>query len=99
MDNEALDAPVYIAMSNSSNLCSQPYADGSDQDFTSLPCEAFLQSSRISNGGASNGMDTFSHKNPMYQSAHVQLKSAYNEDEHGTNEKGNQLIPHNLAIN
>lgn len=90
MDNEALDAPVYIAMSNNSNLCSQPYADGSNQDFTSLPCEVFLQASRISNG-ASGEKDTFNHKNPMYQSAHVQLKSTYDDDEHCANEKGNQL--------
>lgn len=90
LDNEALDAPVYIAISNNSNLNNQQYQDGNEQDFTSLPCEAFLTTSRTENG-SNNEKDGFCHKNPMYQSAQVQLKSAYNEEDHGNIEKGNIL--------
>lgn len=74
LDNEALDAPVYNTMCNNPNLSTQPYQDGINNDFTSLPCETFLMSSRV-NSDAANDNGDFSYKNPMYQSAHVQVKS------------------------
>ncbi|XP_031631093.1 putative uncharacterized protein DDB_G0282133 isoform X2 [Contarinia nasturtii] len=83
LDNEALDAPVYNTMCNNPNLNNQPYhQDGINNDFTSLPCETFLMSSRI-NSNPTNDEDEFSYKNPMYQSAHVQVKSKpiINDDE------------------
>lgn len=89
LDNEALDAPVYTAMSSNAN--NEQYPDlESGQDFTSLPCDAFLVARRTENGIESTG-DSFRHKNPMYQSAHVQLQSnvVNNEKEYGGNEKGN----------
>lgn len=60
---------------------SQPYQDGINSDFTSLPCEAFSMASRINNGSIHHD-DEFSHKNPMYQSS-VQVKSKpiVNDDE------------------
>lgn len=73
LDNEALDAPVYNSMCNNPNVDNQQYQDGNN-DFTSLPCETFL-SSRVNSNCATNDGDQFSYKNPMYQSAHVQVKS------------------------
>lgn len=69
-------------MLNNPNMNGQPYQDGINSDFTSLPCEAFSMASRINNGSIHND-DEFSHKNPMYQSAHVQAKSKpiVNDDE------------------
>lgn len=63
-------------MYNNSNLNNQQYQDGINNDFTSLPCETFLISSRADNNCANNEDDEFTHKNPMYQSAqHVQVRS------------------------
>ncbi|XP_055324528.1 uncharacterized protein LOC129579051 isoform X4 [Sitodiplosis mosellana] len=75
LDNEALDAPVYNSMCNNPNLNNQPYQDGINNDFTSLPCETFLMSSRVNSNCATDDDDQFAYKNPMYQSAHVQVKS------------------------
>lgn len=61
-------------MCNNPNLNNQQYQDGINNDFTSLPCETFLMASRVNSGNA-NEDDDFSYKNPMYQSAHVQVKS------------------------
>lgn len=68
-------------MCNNPNL-NQQYQDGINNDFTSLPCETFLMSSRVNSGSANDNGD-FSYKNPMYQSAHVQVKSKpiINDDE------------------
>lgn len=83
LDNEALDAPVYNTMCNNPNLNSQQYQNGINNDFTSLPCDTFLMASRINNDNPTNDPDEFSYKNPMYQSAHVQVKSKpiVNDDE------------------
>lgn len=75
LDNDALDAPVYNSMLNNANMNGQSYQDGMNGDFTSLPCEAFSMPSRINSQTDGENMDEFSHKNPMYQSAHVQVKS------------------------
>lgn len=95
LDNETLDAPVYNTMCNNPNLNNQQYQDGINNDFTSLPCETFLMSSH-GNGGTTNNDDDFSHKNPMYQSAHVQVKSKpiINEEDHyhvENSEEGKQI--------
>lgn len=68
LDNEALDAPVYNSMAAGNG---QQHTD----DFTSLPCETFLVACRTENDLLTAG-DSFRHKNPMYQSAHVQLPSS-----------------------
>lgn len=96
LDNEALDAPVYNTMCNNPTLNNQPYQDGINNDFTSLPCETFLMSSHI-NSNQTNVEDEFSYKNPMYQSAHVQVKSKpiINDDENyhvENSEEGIHLI-------
>lgn len=76
LNNEALDAPVYNTMSANTNLNDQqPFGQGAiNGDYTSLPCEAFSMASRTNSNSITN-VDEFSHKNPMYQSAHVQVKS------------------------
>lgn len=75
MDNEALDAPVYNSMLANTNLNDQqPFQEPINGDYTSLPCEAFSMASRTNSNSITNA-DEFSHKNPMYQSAHVQVKS------------------------
>lgn len=78
LDNEALDAPVYNSMLTNTNLNDhhhqQPYQEAINGDFTSLPCEAFSMASRT-NSNSITHIDEFAHKNPMYQSAHVQVKS------------------------
>lgn len=96
LDNDALDAPVYNSMLNNPTMNNQPYQDEMNGDFTSLPCEAFSMPSRL-NSNSINTTDEFSHKNPMYQSAHVQVKSKpiINDDEsyHVDNsEEGNFLF-------
>lgn len=48
--------------------------DAINGDYTSLPCEAFSMASRTNSNAITNA-DEFSHKNPMYQSAHVQVTS------------------------
>lgn len=57
-------------MLNNPNRTNQPI----NNDFTSLPCEAFSMASRMTSNSMNNA-DEFSHKNPMYQSAHVQVKA------------------------
>lgn len=52
----------------------QPFQEPINGDYTSLPCEAFSMASRTNSNSITNA-DEFSHKNPMYQSAHVQVKS------------------------
>lgn len=75
MDNEALDAPVYNTMLANTNLNDQqPFQEPINGDYTSLPCEAFSMASRTNSNSIANA-DEFSHKNPVYQSAHVQVKS------------------------
>lgn len=61
-------------MMNNPNMNGQQYQDGINGDFTSLPCEAFSMPSQMNSNSISN-TDEFTHKNPMYQSAHVQIKS------------------------
>lgn len=70
-------------MCNNPNLNNQPYQDGINNDFTSLPCETFLLSSRVNTNCANDENEKFSYKNPVYQSAHVQIKSKpiLNDDE------------------
>lgn len=76
LDNEALDAPVYNSMAPShGGMIGQQHGDDSMQDFTSLPCETFLVACRTENDLRSDG-GSFRHKNPLYQSAHVQLPSS-----------------------
>lgn len=76
LDNDALDAPVYNSMAPShGKLIGQQHGDDSMQDFTSLPCETFLVACRTENDLRSDG-GSFHHKNPLYQSAHVQLPSS-----------------------
>lgn len=76
LNNEALDAPVYNTMMANPNLGDQQAfgQDAINGDYTSLPCEAFSMATRT-NSNSINNVDEFSHKNPMYQSAHVQVKS------------------------
>lgn len=52
----------------------QPYQEAMNGDYTSLPCEAFSMATRTNSNSITN-MDEFSHKNPVYQSAHVQVTS------------------------
>lgn len=92
LDNEALDAPVYNAIPGVVSNQHQ-YQDDSTQDFTSLPCETFLVACRTESDLRSDG-NSFRHKNPMYQSAHVQLPSAMenNDGEHGIKTEGKKFI-------
>lgn len=76
LDNEALDAPVYNAIPGS---LAQQYNDANNQDFTSLPCETFLVACRTENDLLPGG-DSFRHKNPLYQSAHVPSATAISDD-------------------
>lgn len=76
LDNEALDAPVYNAIYGS---LAHQYSDVNNQDFTSLPCETFLVACRTENDLLPGG-DSFRHKNPLYQSAHVPSATAISED-------------------
>lgn len=76
LNNETLDAPVYNTMLANTNLNDQqPFGqEAINGDYTSLPCEAFSMASRTNSNSITN-VDEFSHKNPMYQSAHVQVTS------------------------
>lgn len=77
LDNEALDAPIYTISqtgnnpntTNNSNLNNKNI--NNLDDFTSLPCETFLVACKTEKE-LSSGDHTFCHKNPIYQSAHVQ---------------------------
>lgn len=85
LNNEALDAPVYNTMLANTNLNDQQAfgQEAINGDYTSLPCEAFSMASRTNSNSITN-VDEFSHKNPMYQSAHVQVnksKPIVNNDE------------------
>lgn len=84
LDNEALDAPVYNAIPGT--IINHQYGDDSNQDFASLPCETFLVACRTENDLLPGG-DSFRHKNPMYQSAHVQLASATDDNGSDTDKK------------
>lgn len=104
LDNEVLDAPVYNTMCNNPNLSNHPYQNEINNDFTSLPCDTFLISTRVNDNCTTDEDDQFSYKNPMYQSAHVQAKSKpiVNDEEiyHVENtEEGTQiLIPFLFSI-
>lgn len=76
LDKEALDAPVYNKISGQLR---EQYNHENNQDFTSLPCETFLVACRTENDLLPSN-NTFGHKNPLYQSVHVQLTTATAND-------------------
>lgn len=67
-------------------------SDGMGADFQSLPCETFLVACRTENDFVNGVGDSFKHKNPIYQSAHVQLSATpsanSNSDTSGDVKKG-----------
>lgn len=69
LDNEALDAPMYASGAPGNQLPTERTA----ADFASLPCETFLVACRTEQDLVNSSSDSFRHKNPIYQSAHVQL--------------------------
>lgn len=80
LDNEALDAPMYSGTMATDEIAQNLNMSASSQDFTSLPCETFLVACRTEKD-INTEIDSFNYKNPMYQSAHVQLTSADNPSE------------------
>ncbi|XP_059612237.1 uncharacterized protein LOC132258781 isoform X2 [Phlebotomus argentipes] len=65
LDNELLDAPIYQSGGH-------PAGDAS-QDFTSLPCETFLVACKTESDLRDIVEANFNHRNPIYQSAQVQM--------------------------
>lgn len=94
MDNEALDAPVFNAIPGS---LAHQYSEGNNQDFTSLPCETFLVACRTENDFLPGG-DSFRHKNPMYQSAHVPSATAITEDNSSEVDKNGGKYEYKLKL-
>lgn len=70
LDNEVLDAPIYHQSGTSSR--GNPQADAS-QDFMSLPCETFLVACKTESDLREIVETNFNHRNPIYQSAQVQM--------------------------
>lgn len=90
LDNEALDAPIYLTTTNNTltnqnitNIHNNNNNNKEDyQDFNSLPCETFLVAcmteSDLNNSTRRKTTTNFHHKNPMYQSAVIPPSSSYN---------------------
>lgn len=87
LDNEALDAPMYVSGAPGNQLPTERTA----ADFASLPCETFLVACRTEQDLV-HSSDSFRHKNPIYQSAHVQLTSetAPMDDANGEVQRGGE---------
>lgn len=74
LDNAALDAPMYGGVGTGVNG-NGATSNQDGIDFQSLPCETFLVACRTEKDLINGVGDSFKHKNPIYQSAHVQLSA------------------------
>lgn len=80
MDNEALDAPVYNLIPN--KIDSELHQHVTNNEFTSLPCEAISMSHALNS--SENYGEEFSYSNPVYQSAQEKLISKTNSHSEDT---------------